>query len=121
MMPVTLQAIPNQEVQFVADGQQYDITIRANDDVMFMDVSMNGAVVGTQYLCLVNQMVMPYPYLEGAGGNFIFTTASGENPQYANFTGPDVLLYATNAEMAQQRAANLAAATAITLLPGQAP
>jgi hypothetical protein len=121
MMPVPLQPIPNQEFQFVADGQQYDLTIRSNDDVMFMDVTVNGVDVMTQCLCLVNQMVLPYPYLEGLGGNFIFTTASGENPQYQNFGGPDVLLYATNAEMAQARALNAAALLAINLGPGQAP
>lgn len=120
MMPITLQPIASQDLTFVADNQQYEITIRANDDIMFMDVTMNGAVVITECPCLVGQAVIPYSYLEGAGGNFIFTTASGGNPQYANFGGPDVLLYATNAEMATARALNAAALTAVTLLPNQA-
>lgn len=119
-MPIALQPIASQELTFVADSQQYDVTIRANDDVMFMDIAINGVVVITECVCLVGQVVIPYSYLEGAGGNFIFTTASGGNPQYLNFGGPDVLLYATNAEMATARALNAAALTAVTLLPNQA-
>jgi hypothetical protein len=120
MMIIGLEDIPVQELSFVADNQQYDITIRSNDDVMFMDVSINGVVVITSAACLVGQVVMPYAYLEGNGGNFIFTTASAENPQYENFGGPDILLYATNAELATARAANAAALTTITLASNQA-
>lgn len=120
MQILTLPPKPNYEFSFVADGQQYDVTLRANDDMMFMDVSMNGVVVGTQFPCLAGQVVIPYSYLEGAGGNFIFDTASGDNPQYLNFGGPDTLLYASNAELASARAANAAAAATITLASNQA-
>jgi hypothetical protein len=121
MMPVTLQAIPLQKTRFVADGQQYDIRVWFDgDDMMYMDVTINGSVVATSCRCIVGQMVLPYSYLESIGGNFIWQTASGNNPTYTNFGAGDVLLYASNAEMSQARAANLAAATAITLAPNQA-
>lgn len=121
MLTIPLQAIPAQSVPFSADGQQYNIRVWFDgDDLMLMDVTMNGSVVITSQPCLVGQQIIPFNYLEGAGGNFIFTTASGNNPAYANFGTSDILLYATNAELAQQRAANVAAALAINLLPGQA-
>ncbi len=120
MQVIDLEAVTSQDVTFVADGQQYELVIRANDDVMFMDVTINGVVVITACPCLVGQQVIPYAYLEGAGGNFIFTTASGANPQYANFGGADVLLYASNAEMASARSTNAANAATIVLSATQA-
>lgn len=121
MLTIDLQAIAKQDIKFVADGQQYELRVWFDgDDMMFMDVTINGAVVASSCACIVGQMVMPYAYLEGAGGNFFFTTASGNNPSYLNFGAGDVLLYASAAEMAQARALNVAAATAITLASNQA-
>lgn len=121
MMPITLQVTPNQEFQFNADGQQYDCRLWFDgDDMMFLDVTLNGTVIASSCPCLVNQQIMPYAYLEGAGGNFFFVTASGNNPIYENFGGADVLLYATNAELADERAAIALAATTIALTQTQA-
>lgn len=121
MMPITLQPVPKFETQFVGDNQQYDIRVWFNgDDTMFMDVTMNGTVVAYSCPCLVGQMVIPYQYLEGLGGNFFWTTASGDNPSYLNFGSNDVLLYATNAEMAQGRATIAANAQALVLASNQA-
>jgi len=120
-MPINLQAIPNQEPTFTADGQQYDIRVWFDgDDMMFMDVTVNGAVVASSCPCLVGQMVIPYEYLEGDGGNFFWTTASGGNPNYENFGAGDVLLYASNAEMVTGRATIAANAQTITLASNQA-
>jgi hypothetical protein len=121
MMPINLQAIPNQEPTFISDGQQYDIRVWFDgDDMMFMDVTVNGTVVASSCPCIVGQMVLPYAYLEGEGGNFFWTTASGNNPQYENFGSGDVLLYASNAEMAAGRATIAANAQTIALASNQA-
>lgn len=121
MMPIALQAIPKYRTQFIADGQQYDIRIWFDgDDMMFMDVTMNGVVLITSCPCIVGQMVIPFSYLEGDGGNFVWTTASGDNPNYQNFGAGDVLLYASNAEMAAARAANAADLVTVTLASNQA-
>lgn len=121
MMPVTLQPIPLQSTTFNADGQQYSIRVWFDGtDTMFMDVTLNGTLIAVSCPCIVGQQVMPYQYLEGAGGNFIFTTASGDNPSYLNFGTSDVLLYASAAEMAAARAANDASATTIVLASNQA-
>ena len=120
MMTLDLQATPNQSLTFNADGQQYGIRIWSDDDDMsFMDVSLNGVPIAYSCPCIVGQQVIPYSYLEGAGGNFFFTTASGDNPQWRNFGAGDVLLYGTNAEIAAQRAANVTAAETLTLGPNQ--
>lgn len=121
MMTIGLQNTPNQSIPFVADGQQYLIRVWFDgDDMMFMDVTINNAVVATSLPCIVGQQVMPYSHLEGGGGNFFWTTASGDNPNYQNFGMGDVLLYGTNAEVTAERAAIAAAATQITLSSVQA-
>ena len=104
MMPITLQATPKQNPQFYADGQQYNIRVWWDGaDMMFLDVTINGTVVATSLPCIVGQMVMPYAFMEGAGGNFFWQTASGDNPIYTNFGTNDILLYASAAEMAAVR------------------
>lgn len=121
MMTIGLQATPNQLIPFVADGQQYNVRVWFDgDDMMFMDVTINNVVIATSLPCLVGQQVIPYSYLEGNGGNFFWFTASGNNPNYQNFGAGDVLVYGTNAEMTAERAAIIAAATAITLTSSQA-
>jgi hypothetical protein len=121
MQVINLNAIPNQEINFVADNVAYVLRLFNDSDMMFMDVTANGAVVQTSCRCLPSTMIIPSQYLEGLGGNFFFTTASGDNPQYENFGTSDILLYASNAEMAQGRAINAAALNTITLSPTQAP
>lgn len=121
MMTIGLQAIPNQNILFVADGVAYQVRVWFDgDDMMFMDVTANNVVIATSLPCLVGQQVMPYRYLEGTGGNFFWATASGGNPIYTNFGAGDVLLYGTAAEIAAERAAIAAAATQINLAPNQA-
>ena len=120
-MPIALQAIPLQAPDFIADNQQYKIRVWFDgNDMMFMDVTINGAVVASSLPCLVGQMVMPYEYLEGAGGNFFWTTASGNNPSYTNFGAGDVLLYASAAEMETGRDAIATNAQTIVLASNQA-
>lgn len=121
MMTIGLQPTPKQDIPFVADGQQYIVRVWFDgDDTMFMDVTVNNVAIATSLPCVVGQQVMPYSYLEGVGGNFFWQTASGGNPMYTNFGAGDVLLYASAAEMASGRAANIAAATQINLAPNQA-
>lgn len=121
MTPITLQAVPKQNPQFYLDGQQYDVRIWWDgQDKMYMDATINGVLVAASCPCLAGMMVIPYEYLEGAGGNFFWTTASGENPQYTNFGTTDILLYASNAEMATGRATIAANAQTIALASNQA-
>lgn len=116
MMTVDLQPTPTQRLQFNSDGQQYDIRIFYDgQDMMFMDVSLNGIPVAYSCPCLVSQQIVPYDYLEGDGGNFFFATADGGNPIWSNFGGTDILLYGTNAEIAAQRAINAASISQLTL------
>lgn len=105
MLTIDLQPIPNQRIQFAGDGQQYDIDLRTIDDVTYMDVSMNGTVLISSAPCIPQQLIVPYAYLEGAGGNFVFETMNDNYPNYKNFGAGDVLLYATNAELATLRGA----------------
>lgn len=117
---ITLEAVDNQSFTFTGDSQRYLINLRTIDDTLYMDVTMNGASIISGAQCLPGQMVVPYAYLEGDGGNFIFNTTSGNNPQAANFGSSDTLLYVTAAEMAVARADNASAVTAITLTSSQA-
>jgi hypothetical protein len=103
MDTIDLQAIPNQSVNFVEDGQQYNLSFRAIGDTMYVDIAMNGATIVTAIPCIANEPLIPYQYLEGDGGNFLFVTASGDNPQYDNFGSNDILMYVSAAELLANR------------------
>jgi len=103
------------------DGLQYLIRVWTGfDEAPYMDITINNVVIATSLPCLVGQLVIPYAYLEGAGGNFVWSTASGDDPRYENFGGSDILLYASNAEVAAGRAANALSLNAIVLASNQA-
>jgi hypothetical protein len=121
MMPIQLQAIPRQQTNFYADSQAYIVRVWFDgDDTMFADITCNGVLVAAGIPCIVGMMLLANEYLEGAGGNFIWTTVSGDNPIYTNFGTSDILLYASVSEMAQARATNAASLSAINLAQNQA-
>lgn len=99
MQIIPLQSIPNQQFQVTLDGQFYDIQLRSIGDMMYATISMNNVQIVSGVRCVVGTPLLPYRYLQGDGGNFVFVTTSGQNPQYENFAAGDVLLYASPSEI----------------------
>lgn len=105
MQQIPLQAIPNQNFTSTLDSQLYDITLWSDALLnVYATILMNGVEVISSQRCLAGAPLIPYPYLEGEGGNFTFATLNDLNPQTANFGNTDLLWYVSNAELLAIRA-----------------
>jgi hypothetical protein len=108
MQAVPLQAIPRQQFTITLDGVEFDITLQAVQDCMYATILANTVAVVKGVRCVAGFQLLPYQYLEGTTGNFTFSTANDELPWWQNFGVDQFLIYATAAEVAAARAANVA-------------
>lgn len=102
---VPLEAIPNQQLTIRLDDLRY--TIRLNsvaDSCCCATIDINGETVISGSRCVAGTLLIPYPYLEGEGGNFVFDTPDDTIPNYEGFGTTHQLLYFTNEEMRELRA-----------------
>lgn len=100
MQIVPLVQLPNYEFTTTLDGAKYDIAWRTIDDLTYMTISRAGVKLVDSTRCIAFRPIIPYPYLEGAGGNFAFDTPNDELPNYELFGVTHTLLYASHAELA---------------------
>jgi hypothetical protein len=104
MQTIPLLGIPRQEFTIVLDGIFFDITLQAVDDCMYATILANGAAVVKAQRCVAAFEILPYHYLEGTGGNFVFITANDDLPWWENFGTDQLLVYASAAEILTIRA-----------------
>lgn len=105
MQFIPLQVTPNESFPITLDNTRYDLSLRSIGALTYLDVTINGVLVLSGQRCPPNEPLIPYEYLEGAGGNFAFTTPNGEYPNYPSFGTTHFLVYASAAELAAIRAA----------------
>lgn len=101
---IPLENTPNQEFPITLDNNLYTLGFRTIGDLTYMDLDINGTVVISGMRCPPNQPLIPYQYLEGSGGNFIFVTQLGAYPNFTEFGITQNLVYASAAELAALRA-----------------
>lgn len=102
MIRVPLDTLPNQTLQFNADGVRYDITLReVAPGVMSADVSVNLVPIVTGNRCAAGAALIPYGYLEI--GNFIFVTEDDALPYWTEFGSSQSLFYVSQQEVADAR------------------
>lgn len=102
---VPLEAIPNQQLTIRLDDLRY--TIRLNsvaESCCCATIDINGTTVLAGSRCVAGTLLIPYPYLEGEGGNFLFDTPNDVIPAYEEFGITQQLLYFTNEELRELRA-----------------
>lgn len=85
------------------DGVLFDITLVAAGNCMYATVSANGTVMASGSKCTSSCPLMPYPWMEGSTGNFLFKTSNEELPWYENFNTDQGLYYLSAAELATLR------------------
>jgi hypothetical protein len=106
---ITLLQEPNQETSFLFENQRYVLRLNAlNPDssgtgLMAATVDMNEVRILDGTLITSEEWVIPYPYLEGDGGNLIFTATGQKNIWYEEFNKTQFLYYFTASEVAESR------------------
>lgn len=104
MQTIPLAITAQQSFPIVLDSQRYVLSLRQVGDLMAIDITLNGSNVINGHRCIPNQPVIPYQYLEGIGGNFVWVTPNGEYPNWNQFGITHNLIYVTVAELATLRA-----------------
>lgn len=98
MQKIPIQAIPNQEFTTVLDGNNWDIIIRQTNGVMSISLALNGTKIIENLRTVAGRLIIPSRYQES--GNFIFTTADFQMPDYVLFNVTQGLFYISAAELA---------------------
>lgn len=102
---IPLEAIPNQQVSVVLDGHRFEVTLKEAGGMMVATIVRDGATIISSVRAVAGGPLLPYRYLEGDAGNFIFTTASmdGTFPYWTDFNSGTQLVYTSAAELAEIR------------------
>ena len=76
------------------------ILLQTINDALFMSLFVNDEQLGQAFICLPDQLVVPYPYIqEILGGNFVFKTEDGNYPNFENFGKTCNLFFITADEL----------------------
>lgn len=105
MQLIPLQNTPNQSFPITLNNVRYLLTFRTIGMLTYVDIDINNVRTVSGVRCPPGEPLLPYEYLEGAGGNFAFLTQNGAYPNYTEFGITQTLIYASPAELAALRAA----------------
>jgi hypothetical protein len=99
MLQVPLQAVPNQQVQTVLDGQNCSITVYQKPQGLFVDLSVGGVVCSTGILALNGTPLCPFGYASFVGYLIFIDTQGSSDPTYDGLAGRYQMIYLTEAEL----------------------
>jgi len=105
MIDIAIQALPNQELSIQLEEFRYVITIKETNGVMAMSVVRDDVPVVSNVRLVAGSPVLPYRYQER--GNFVLTTDGDELPYYPAFGVTQFLVYLSDIELEELRAANV--------------
>lgn len=100
MITVPLDPIPGQSLPIILENLRYVIEVTTcNDWATTVTITREDTKVIDNMLVAAMTPVIPYLYLEGAGGNFVFDTPNDELPDYTKYGVTHFLRYLTRAEL----------------------
>ena len=103
MFVIPLKPVPNQRLSLQMDGCAYDLLIKEDLGAMVFSLWRDSLAIVGNIPCLPETLLVPYAYLEGPGGNFIFQARAGSYPHYTRFGVDDFLYYLPAAYIADAR------------------
>ena len=105
MREIPLSNVPNQLVETVIDGVAYSIQLRTVQSLTVADVYADGVLLKGGVRCVPGQRLIPYSYLT-VGGNFFWYCLNDDYPHYKNFGVDQLLVYLSDAELANLNGAD---------------
>lgn len=96
---VPIETIPNQSLSIQLDEVRYDFRFRDIGIMMSVDVSIDDEIILEGQRVVGGFPLIPYKYLEGDGGNFIFLTELGDIVYWNQFGITQSLLYFSAEEL----------------------
>lgn len=101
---IPLEVIPNQSLSIQLDEVRYGIRLRDIGGMMSADISIDDQLIIEGLRVVGGFPLIPYKYLEGDGGNFIFLTELGDLVYWDQFGITQSLLYFSAEELEVIRA-----------------
>lgn len=103
MRNIQIEQLPNQELTFTLDNVNYFLILRyINETLTTIDITANNEILLQAFRVIQGGFLIPYEYLE-RGGNFIFYSQVGSNPNYLEFNSTQFLYYLTSDEVEEIR------------------
>lgn len=90
---IELQAVATQTLEATISAQRYSLRIVEIGGNMAMDILLNDVSIVRGVRLVANNLVLLYPYLRGAGGDFMISTQDDEIPYYTKFGLTQFLIY----------------------------
>lgn len=104
MLEIPIAAVPRQQFTLQIAPNYYGLNIVIANNIMAVSLSRNDEIIVTGFRVVAGTLVLPYEYQEQLSGNFLFTTADGEYPDYTQFGISQKLIFITNDELELYRA-----------------
>lgn len=101
---IPLENVSNQSLSIQIDDIRYYIRFRDIGGMMSADMSIDDQLIFEGVRVVGGYPLIPYKYLEGDGGNFIFLTELGDIVYWDRFGITQSLLYFSAEELAVIRA-----------------
>jgi len=100
---IPIDALPNQSLSVTLDGARFDIALKSSDTSCFASITRDDELLIENSRATAGTFLLPYEYLEGDTGNFLFVVQNELIPYYTNFGITQALLYFTAAEVEAAR------------------
>ncbi len=97
MQILPLQAIPNQELSTVLDGNQWDISIKLVNGAIAVSLTLNGADLIDNARAVAGMRIIQSVYQQN--GNFAIISTNQTVPDYTQFGTTQFLIYISVAEL----------------------
>ena len=85
------------------DNEIYIMEIKESNNSMACSVSLNEVIISSGILIVQDAFLIPFPYLEGEGGNFLFTSDTEDIIYFENFESSQFLFYLNPQEVSDLR------------------
>jgi hypothetical protein len=97
MVLIPLEPIVNQKFSTRLDNSRYEITIKETRGIMAVTILRDDVTIVDSVRAVAGVPLIPYAYLES--GNFAFSTANDELPDWTKFGTTQNLIYAGSDEL----------------------
>ena len=100
---IPIESTPNQSLTIDLDQQAYQLELKTIAGMTYCSISRNNEAVISGQRVVGGELIIPYQYLEGDGGNFAFIANEGDIPYYEQFNVTQSLIYYSPSELAAAR------------------
>lgn len=101
---IPIESIANQSLSIQLDEVRYGFRFRDVGNMMSVDISIDDELILEGFRVVGGFPLIPYKYLEGDGGNFIFLTELGDIVYWDQFGITQSLMYFSAEELEVVRA-----------------